>query len=112
MSDIVNLFILGCFAGMISVFWTRIIGPHMIFAKVGKLINKVSNRSLLMFKRERWWVQVLTCVFCLPPYLCVIFSAFYIIEYSPHWTYAFIGVLASLGGANYLVELIYALRNE
>jgi hypothetical protein len=125
MNHIFNLAILGAFSGMIAVFWSRIISRKMIFSSFGAWLDsfirdedkrvydvfmqtELSKKFLLMEKITFF----LQCFFCLAPWWCFTFDAFYIIEFHPWWLYAVIGILAGLGMGNFICELIHALRKE
>jgi len=82
----------------------------MILGKVGKWLMKCEIRRTGL--GGCWYVHLLTCVFCLAPWITIAFSLFYILEYHPWWLYAVIGVFGSLATSNIIVELIKALRNE
>ena len=114
MNHIINMAILGIFAGMITGFWTRIIKSNMIFGKFGRIILKASfyYKPGTDIPATKWWGKLLTCIFCLPPWICLVFCLFYILEYQPWCLYAVIGVFCAFGTANTTVEIIKALRNE
>lgn len=99
MNHILNLGLLGILAGSIAGFWTRITMPDMIFEKLG---NK-----LILWR----YLKPLSCIFCLSPWICFAFCAFYILEYNPWWVYCLIGVPGCFGMSNFTVEVIKALRN-
>jgi len=102
--------ILGILAGGLASFWIRIIRSNMILGRVGKWLMKQDDKKI-GFKRY-WYVQLLTCIVCLAPWISFAFCLFYILKYHPWWLYAVIGVLGSLATSNIIVELIKALRNE
>lgn len=103
---------LGIIAGMFACFFTRIIKKNMIFKKFGKYLERINNNSWLMNKEESLWVKFIRCGFCLSPWLVFMLEIFYIIEFSPRWIYAFIGILGGLGAGNFVCELVHSIRNE
>lgn len=105
--------ILGILAGMLSGFWTRIIKLDMLFSFVGKWLNEKTHDHIVLTGRGEPAPisRFLRCVFCLTPWVCFLFDAFYIIEYTPFWIYALIGILGSLGAGNFVAETIFSIRN-
>lgn len=112
MTDILNMVVLGLIAGMISLFWTRIIKSNMIFRRFGKWLSIRNNRHLIDHSTDSLLIKFIRCCFCLTPWLVFLLSLFYIIEYTPYWIYAIIGVLGALGSGNLVCEIVYCLRNE
>jgi hypothetical protein len=112
MNDILNLMYLGILAGMISVFWTRIIKKNMIFRKFGKRLEKYNNDHIIMFRYDSVLAMFLRCAFCLQVWIVFLLSFFYIITYEPYWIFAIIGVFGALGSGNLVCEVVHALRNE
>lgn len=110
MGHIINLALLGTFAGCISGFWTRIIKPRMIFSGIGKRLSKIDDTHRIMKETASPWVKFVKCVFCIPPWLCLVFDVAYIAYYTPNWLFCVMGVLASLGAGNFVAEIICALR--
>ena len=112
MEHIIYLALLGLFAGVIASLWTRIIKSNMIFSKIGKKLTKIDDLHRINTSKASPLVKFVRCIFCLPPWLVLIFDLWYIWTYTPHFFPAFIGVLASLGAGNFIAEIVYALRNE
>ena len=112
MKDITNLVLLGLFAGMLSGFLTRITKKEMIFEKFGKWMDRYNNKHLLIFVKPSKMVYALRCMFCMTPYIVLVFDAAYIAYYAPHWLFCFIGVVASLGAGNFIGEIISTLRGN
>ena len=112
MQHIVNLVLLGLFAGFVSGFWTRIIKKNMIFAKIGKRLERYNNDHLIMFNEPSKTVYLLRCIYCMTPYIAVVFDVAYIIFYTPYWLFCVIGILASIGAGNFVAEITCALRGN
>ena len=112
MEHIINMMFLGIIAGMISVFWTRIIKSDMIFRKFGHWIEIQNNRHLIEHATDSLLIKFIKCMFCITPWVVFLLSLFYIIIFSPCWIFAIIGVLGALGSGNLVCELVYAIRNE
>ena len=112
MGHILNLALLGVFAGALSGFLTRIAKKDMIFGRLGKRMERYNNDHLIMFKEPSKTVFLLTCVFCMTPYIVVFFDVVYIIYYAPAFSLCFVGVLSGLGMGNLVAEIIYKLRGN
>jgi len=112
MGHVTNLVLLGLFAGMISGFLTRITKPDMIFERFGNWMTRYNNKHILMFKERSNMVYALRCVFCMTPYIVVVFNVAYIIYFTPYWLFCLIGVPASIGAGNFVSEITCALRGN
>jgi hypothetical protein len=112
MEDIIYLALLGLFAGSIASLWTRIIKSNMILFKIGKRLNKADEKYRITTGMASPWVKFVRCIFCLTPWLCLVFDVAYIAYYTPNLLFCVIGVLASLGAGNFVAEIVYSLRNE
>lgn len=97
---------------MIACMWTRIIKKNMIFRKFGRWLEIMNNRHLMNHTSDSMWVKFIRCMFCITPWLVLLFELWYIIEYTPYWMYCVIGTLGGLGAGNLVAEFTYALRNE
>jgi hypothetical protein len=112
MKDILFMTILGFIAGMISIFWTRIIKKDMIFKKFGKWLERYDGQHTVMFAEGSMLVKFIRCCFCLQVWIVFALELFYIVKYHPPFMLAFIGVFAALGGGNFVCEVIHAIRNR
>lgn len=112
MQHITNMVLLGLFAGMFSGFLTRITKKDMIFEKFGKQLQRYNNDHIIMFKEPSRMVYLLRCVFCMTPYIVVLFDIAYICFYTPALIFCLIGAVASLGAGNFVCEIICALRGN
>ena len=110
MGHVTNLVLLGLFAGMISGFLTRITKPDMIFERFGNWMDRYNNKHILMFVESSKMIYALRCVFCMTPYIVVVFDVVYIAYFTPYWLFCVIGVPASIGAGNFVAEIICALR--
>ena len=84
----------------------------MIFTRFGKHLERIENNSWIMDSRSSPWVKFIRCFFCLCPWLVLVLELFYILEFSPGWLFAVIGVLGGLGSGNLVCEIVHCLRNE
>jgi hypothetical protein len=112
MIEIKEMVLLGVIAGFVAIFWTRIIRKNMIFTRLGKYLERVSNNSWIMNQRESPWAKFIRCAFCLTPWLVFAFEMFYVITYHPPFICALIGVIGGLGAGNFVCEIVNAFRNE
>jgi hypothetical protein len=112
MGDIISMVALGAIAGMISGFFTRIIKKGMIFACIGNWLRNMDNISIIKTTKHSLFVQLVRCIFCLGVWIALALDVFYIIEYSPYWVSAIIGVFSSLGAGNLIAEITCSLRND
>ena len=110
MGHIINLAVLGLLAGALSGFLTRITMEGMIFQKFGKWMDRYNNSHLIIFVRDSPMISFMRCVFCMTPYIVVLFDVIYIAEYTPKWTFCIVGVLAGIGVGNLMAEIIHHLR--
>ena len=112
MGHIINLALLGIFAGALSGFLTRITMKGMIFEKWGKRMERYNNSHIIMFVRDSPMIVLLRCVFCMTPYIAVVFDVVYIVYYTPAFSLCLVGVLSGLGMGNLVAEIIYKLRGN
>lgn len=114
MNHILALAFMGLLAGALAGFWTRIIGHGMILFFINKKIAE-RNRQRVMetgMVRDGLLYRFINCIFCVTPYLVLLFDGFYVVVYTPAWYLCVIGVFASLGAGNLIAEIIYALRGR
>ena len=112
MKHIIFMTLLGVIAGMTAGFWTRIIHKNMILRKVGKRLETLNNRYIIEHTYDSMWIKFIRCMFCITPYLVVLFEVFYVCVYQPWWMFAVIGTFGGLGAGNLVCETINAMRNE
>jgi hypothetical protein len=112
MEHIMSMMFLGILAGLVAGFFTRIIKSDMILRSLGHWIDIRNNRHLIEHATDSLLIKFIKCMFCITVWLVFLLEAFYIVEYTPFWTYAAIGVLGGLGAGNLVCEVIYAIRTE
>jgi hypothetical protein len=113
MSHILNMFVLGLIAGMISIFWTRLIRRNMIFSFIHVFLTRIDNKHIVDtgYGNDAPLSTFLRCIFCLTPWIVFLLELFYILEFHPWWLYATIGTFAGLGAGNIICELVHSIRN-
>jgi hypothetical protein len=112
MKDILFMTFLGLIAGMISIFWTRIIRTNMIFRSVGKWLERKNNSYLVNYNRDSLWVKLLRCTYCITPWIVGVLELIYIIVFAPNWIFAGIGMFGGLGAGNLICEIVHSFRYE
>lgn len=114
MNHILNMTVLGIVSGMISIFWTRVTYRRMIFSFVYEWMLKLDHKQMLKTGKGGGHPlsNFLNCIFCLTPYISLLLSIFYIIEFNPWWLFTLIGIAGGLGSGNFVCEIVYVFRNE
>ncbi len=112
MIDVINLMLLGLFAGTISLFWTRILKRKMILNKLGRILSRINDWHIINKEKPHPCIKFLFCSYCLSPWICGLFDLWYVLTYNVGVIPLIIGILAGLGAGNLAVEFVAPLRNE
>lgn len=110
MNHVFNMSFIGVIAGMIVIFWNRIIQPGMIFAFIGRWIKQKSNKHYLNYGKDSSICKLLQCIFCLSPWVTFLLCSIYIIDNKPSLIYCIIGLIGAVGASNLISEIAYRLR--
>lgn len=114
MKHIILLAVMGMMAAMLAGMWTRLIRKGMILECLRNYLNNLTKEKIMKAGRFEYafWDKLLSCTFCLTPYIALALDACYIVIYTPAWYLCVIGVFVSLGAGNFIAEIIYDIRRD